>query len=190
MEEWKDVVGYEGMYQVSNHGRVKSLDREIESIRCGKEFRYTHKGMLIKAEPRNHGYLSVSLYGHGGKNGRFKQKSVHRLVAEAFVPNPNGFGEVNHIDEDKTNNFADNLEWCDRKHNCNHGTIIQRRSQKATNGKKSRPIVQMGMNGEYIATFPSMAEANRTFGFAQGNIHKAIHGVYSQAYGYKWKYAD
>ena len=129
--------------------------------------------------------MSVWLYdGHSRK-----QFSIHRLVARSFIDNPNGYKEVNHIDECKQNNSAENLEWCDRKYNTNYGTAQKRRSEKITNGPKAKAIDQLDLNGNYINTFPSMAEIKRTFGFDQSNIFNAIHGKYTQAYGFKWRYA-
>lgn len=188
MENWKDVVGYEGFYEVSDLGRVRSKARTI-SVKRGKiEYALSVAEKIVKPTKRQHGYLGVCLYGHGGKNGRFTQKSVHRLVAEAFIENPNKYGEVNHKNEDKTDNRAINLEWCTHKQNTLYGTAISRRVAKATNGVRSKPISQYTLEGEYIRTFPSMQEAGRN-GYAAGNIHKAIHGKYAHAYGYKWRYA-
>lgn len=172
MEIWKDVVGYEGTYKVSNLGRVRGM-----------------YGKILRPLVRRHGYLSVFLYGKGNNARKYKQFSIHRLVAEAFVENPNGYAEVNHLDEDKTNNRADNLEWCDHKYNTNYGTAQKRRAEKRRNGPKSRPVDQLDMDGNYIQTFPSMAEAKRLYGFAQSNIFYAINGRYAHAYGYKWRYA-
>lgn len=188
METWKPVVGYEGFYEVSNLGRVRSVSRIAHIKRGNGEYDYRVKGKIVEPQERRHGYLAVCLYGKESKNGRFTQKSVHRLVAEAFLPNPNGYSEVNHLDENKQNNALSNLEWCDRKHNVNYGTTQKRRSEKIINGPKSKAVDQLDMDGNYIRTFPSMQEASRN-GYAAGNIYKAIHKTYSQAYGYKWRYA-
>lgn len=175
-EIWRDVIGYEGLYQVSNLGRVKSL--------------YYGKERIMRPQKRQHGYLGVQLHGKGGHAERnFRTMSVHRLVAEAFIPNPDGLTEVNHRDEDKTNNNAENLEWISHADNTNYGTAQKRRAAKQINGKRSRPVRQYTMDGIFIAEYPSMAEACRREGFAQGNIHKAICGQYTHAYGYKWQYA-
>lgn len=174
-EIWKDVKGYEGKYQISNLGRVRSA-----------------KGIL-KPQKRQHGYLGIMLYGRGGHPKRnFKHFSVHRLVAEAFIPNPNGYLEVNHIDEDKTNNCVSNLEWSSRLQNVHHGTAIERRAAKQINGKCSKAIDQYTLDGEFVAHYASLAEAHRQTGFGQGNICHHLHGKsnYSHAYGYIWKYSD
>lgn len=129
MEEiWKPVVGFEARYEVSNMGRIRSLPHEtlIEREK-GKPYILKKKGVYVIPQPRRHGYMSVWLYGNGGNNGRAgKQYSVHRIVAEAFIPNPNNYTEVNHINEDKTDNRACNLEWCNHIQNSNHGTRGER----------------------------------------------------------------
>ena len=114
-EIWRPVVGYEGLYEVSSYGRVRSLDRYDRR----NQFR---KGKLLKNRDNGNGYLICIL----SKNGIVKNKYIHRLVLEAFIPNPDNLSEVNHKDEDKTNNNVDNLEWCDRKYNCNYGSKIER----------------------------------------------------------------
>lgn len=116
LEEWKDIPDYEGKYQVSNMGRVKSLNyarrKQVKVLRPGIE--------------KTRGYLSVTLL----KDGKQKTKPVHRLVAIAFIPNPNDLPQVNHKDENKLNNCVDNLEWCNAKYNCNYGHRNMKISQK------------------------------------------------------------
>lgn len=110
MEEWRDIIGYEGKYQISNFGRVKSFKRYKE-------------GKILRAK-NNKEYLSIGL--SNGKDGKQKYYLIHRLVAEAFIPNPNNYPIINHIDENKKNNKATNLEWCTHKYNINYGTCIER----------------------------------------------------------------
>ena len=112
-EIWRPVVGYEGLYEVSSYGRVRSLDRYVK----GKSYRL-HKGKVLSPGKNSRGYLSIVL----SYNGKHKIITVHRLVAQAFLPNPDNFLEINHKDEDKTNNNVTNLEWCDHKYNVNYGT--------------------------------------------------------------------
>ena len=112
-EEWRDVVGYEGLYQVSNMGRVKSLSRRIV-YKDGREYNYPSK--VMKNQKVSTGYRSVTLYRVNGK----KQYYVHRLVAETFIPNPNNLSDVNHKDGCKTNNILSNLEWCSHSDNQKH----------------------------------------------------------------------
>lgn len=172
MEIWKDVRGYEGLYQVSNEGNVKGP-----------------RGHVLKALPRRHGYLAVFLYKDGCPR---LHESVHRLVAEAFVPNPEGKPEVNHIDENKQNNRADNLEWVTRKENMRSGTVAARIGASGLNGKQSRAIIQKTRDGAVVAVYPSLAEAERQTGFAKANVCRCAQGDsgYSHAYGYIWRYAS
>ena len=167
METWKNLEGYEGYYKVSSEGRVSGW-----------------RGNVLKPQARSHGYLSVWLY----KDGEKKQFSVHRLVAQTFIPNPDNLPEVNHLDEDKTNNKVSNLQWCDRCYNVNYGTAQQRRSLKTRNNSHSKPVAMYTKDGELIKVFPSLGEATRS-GFAGGNVLHCIQGKYSHAYGYIWKYA-
>ena len=121
-EIWKDIEGYEGLYQVSNKGRVKSLSRLV--VRVGKPNYITKEKILKCSELQGTGYLAVSL----GSNNNFKSMLVHRLVAQAFIPNPDNLPCVNHKDETRNNNDVRNLEWCTQKYNCNYGTARQRNS--------------------------------------------------------------
>lgn len=170
-EIWKDIDNYVGKYQVSNLGNVRRVN-----------------GKVLKPQERGHGYLSVWLYdGHN----RAKQVSVHRLVAQAFLPNPDNLLEVNHLDENKCNNMAENLEWCSHKENSVFGTRPNRIGIANTNGKKSKRIAQYSINGELIKVFSSLQEAGRQ-GFAPSNICRCAkgHPNYTHAYGYIWKYVE
>lgn len=123
MEEWKSIPGYEGLYEVSSYGRVKSL--EISYIR--RNGIMDHKPEIILT-PKNNGkgYFTVCLY----KNKTHKYYLIHRLVTQVFIPNPDNLSDVNHKDEDKSNNRVDNLEWCDHKYNMNYNDVLKRRSQR------------------------------------------------------------
>lgn len=114
IEVWKDINGYEGLYQISNLGNVRSVDRMIKHH--PKD--YFQKGRVLRPAPSRNGYLMVVLVNHNNR----KTINVHRLVAEHFIDNPDKFEQVNHIDEDKNNNRVDNLEWCTAKYNANYGT--------------------------------------------------------------------
>lgn len=167
-ELWKPITNYEGLYEVSSDGRIRNANK-----------------VVLKPQKRKHGYLSVWLYKDGGS----KQVSVHRIVAEAFCEKKDGANEVNHLNENKQDNRADNLVWCTRQENCNYGSRSSTIGKKNTNGKRSKPVKQYTIDGEFVKEYPSMHEARRQTGFAEGNIHKAIHGKYSHAYGYKWQYS-
>lgn len=127
-EIWKDIIGYEGLYQVSSLGRVRSLDRYVK---YSNGQIHLHKGKVLSLVKSNLGYLLVSLC----CNGKYKSISVHRLVAQAFIENPDNLPEVNHRNEDKTDNRVENLEFCDRSYNNNYGSRKDKeRDTKIKNG--------------------------------------------------------
>ena len=190
-EEWRDIKNYEGLYQVSNFGRVKSLEREV-SVKRGKlNYVVALKSRILKPITRQHGYLGVQLYcKENSKHVRgLRTFSIHRLVAEAFLDNPNDLLEVNHKDEDKTNNRVDNLEWIDHKGNSSFGTRGKRIGLANTNGKQSKAVVQLTLGGAFIAEYPSLAEVERSLGFSKGNVWLCVMGKRHASYGYRWKYA-
>lgn len=113
-EVWKDIKGYEGSYQVSSIGRVRSLDRLITHMNMGIIRKHLYKGKILKPILEPDGYLSVSLYKKGSSTKKFR---IHRLVCESFISNPNNYPIINHKDENKTNNMVENLEWCDYSYN-------------------------------------------------------------------------
>ena len=175
-EEWRDVAGYEGLYQVSDQGRVKSLERKDCLGRTIKE-------RILKPSPTKYGYLIVSL--HAGN----KQKTliVHRLVCEAFHDNPDNKPQVNHINEDKADNRACNLEWCTCKQNINHGSR-NIRAGKAIAKANSKSLGQYTRDGDLVNVWPSTIEVQRQTGFSRGNISLAANGKLKTAYGFIWKY--
>lgn len=215
MEEWRDIEGYEGLYQISNLGRVKSLERIDGNNHPVKE-------KIIKPYKTIGGYIQICLW----KNGKVKHFQIHRLVAQAFIPNPNNLPECNHKDENPLNNCADNIEWCDHKYNINYGTRTEKASEKmkghivlqetrkkigeAQKGKKlseehknilskaltnrsdqSKPVLQIDKNtGQIIMEFPSAREVERQFGYSYGNISQCCNGKRKQAYGYKWQFKN
>lgn len=176
-EIWKDIPNFEGVYQVSNFGDVKSLGRYVRlSDKLGG--RRKKKECLLKIEVCKNGYLRVSL----NKDGSRKHFLVHRLVAEAFIPNPQNMPQINHKDEDKTNNRVENLEWCDAKYNSNYG----KRTMKASIAK-FKPVKQYDMQGNFIREFSSFKEASASVGV---EIYKQDCNVGRSAGGYQWRMND
>lgn len=170
-EIWKDILGCEGLYQVSNFGRVKSF-------KFGKE-------RILKPGTNKYGYLIVILC----KNGKVKHFYVHRLVAEAFIPNPHNYPCVNHKDECKTNNNVNNLEWCTYTYNNNYGTKIERISKNRDTSKYFKPILQYTLDGVFVREWKSIAEAGRN-GFNQGHITDCCRGVRKTHKGFIFKYKE
>lgn len=173
-EIWKDIKGYEGLYQVSNKGRVWST--------------YTNK--CLKPRLMENGYYQVWLT---AKNGKLKREKVHRLVAIAFIPNENNFPQVNHKDEDKLNNCVENLEWCDLKYNCNYRTrnerMIKTKREKYNWKPKRRRktwIEQYDLNGNLIKKYDMARTAARELGIDESSICACTKGKYNSAGGYKW----
>ena len=171
-EIWRDITGYEGYYQVSSEGRVKSLERKNNYGRTVKE-------RILKPAFDGWGYLVVTLCA----DGKRKNLMVHRLVCEAFNDNRDEKPEVNHINEIKTDNRACNLEWCTRIENLTHGTRSERSAKTL-----SKPICQYTLDEKIVKTWASLTEVKRGTGFSQGNISQVANGKRKQAYGFIWKY--
>ena len=181
MEEaiWKPIPGYEGLYEVSNDGQVRSL------------FRYKK---TLKPSPLTNGYLTVELW----KGKKRKRIGIHRLVAMCFCQNPNNKPFVNHLDETRTNNRANNLEWVTHVENCNYGTAIARRLQHTDYKNRrvnkaelieacSKPIGQYALDGHLIKTWTSASECCRANGWTISNVRRAATGEHKTAYGYIFK---
>lgn len=178
-EEWRDIRGFAGLYQVSNFGRVRSLGRKVSR-------RYTST-IILKQYLQPNGYLFVRI----SKDGKYTNKLVHRLVAEAYLPNPDNLPQVNHKDEDKTNNIVSNLEWVSAKRNSNYGTRNSRIGGLLTNCEStSRRIAQYTKNMELVHVFPSAKEIQRTLCYHNGNIIRVCKGQRPFAYGFIWKYCE
>lgn len=168
MEQWKDIPGYEGLYQVSDYGNVWNV----------KKNRYHTLEKLPS------GYIRTRL----NSGSHSKTFYVHRLVAEAFVPNPNNYPEVNHIDEQKWHNFVNNLEWVTRLQNVHHGTGRSRARQRIIETRRRIPVVRMSLSGEVIKEYPSASAASEDGFTSSGYICSACKGKTKSAYGYLWKY--
>ena len=148
MEVWKDIPGYEGLYQVSSLGRVKSFPRPGT---------HSQQEQIMKQTPDQKGYLRLWLC----KGGKGKNVKIHRLVAEAFIPNENNLPQVNHKDENKGNNSVDNLEWCDNRYNAIYNDRMQKIARKL-----SRKVKCLETN----VVYDSVAEAVRKTGLSHSNI--------------------
>lgn len=172
-EIWKTVKGYEGLYEVSNLGNVRSLD-------------YHNWGVVRNLTPVMdcYSYMRVCLC----KNNKQRNGLVHRMVAQAFLENPLELPQINHINENKSDNRVENLEWCDCLHNNNHGTRNERISKSKRN-TKCKKVIQMDLQGNFIREWVSLNEIMRVLGFNAAFVARCCHGVKPTAYGYRWQYA-
>ena len=161
-EIWKDVKGYEGLYKISNRGNVYSVKRARN----------------LKLLNSHHGYKRIRLY-IGSKS--WKTYAVHRLVAEAFIPNPYNLPEVNHKDENHSNNASSNLEWCTRMYNVNYGERTE---------KTYSAVEMISIDGVVLREFRSQVDAAQKTGIRQGSISNCCRGFAKTAGGYKWRYKN
>ena len=172
-EIWRDIEGYEGLYQVSNKSNIKALEKKVLGI---KDSNRKLKERLKKKSISKIGYEIVLLH----KDGKYKTFYVHRLVAKAFIPNPNNYSVINHLDGNKANNNLENLEWCSISRNVKHGYETGLNS-------KCRAVKCIELN----KSFYGESEASRfLFGdnHAQSTIGAAARGEKKSAYGYHWKF--
>lgn len=175
MEEiWKPIEGYENFYEVSSEGRVRSVDREVV---CSDGSKHFYKGQ-IKKQQMGGGYLHTYLK----KNGTAKWFYTHRLVAKAFLPNPDNLPFINHKDEVKTNNVVDNLEWCDRSYNATYGTAIERRVEK-----QSKKVYQYTLDNQLVKIWESAHECSRN-GYSLAHVTACGRGERKTHKGFKWSY--
>ena len=186
--EFRTLKNFENYYIISNTGIIKSVDRYVN---CGIKYnnKVLKKGKEIKPIIVK-GYYNVSL----SKNGKSKQYSIHRLVAQTFIPNPNNLPQVNHIDGNKLNNCVSNLEWCTAKHNINESYRIGLHSKKsimnsinAMNKKTRKKIVQI-KNNNIIKIYESLTQAEKNTNIKIDNISACLNNRSKTAGGYIWKY--
>ncbi|WP_051174508.1 NUMOD4 domain-containing protein [Ligilactobacillus saerimneri] len=170
-EIWKDIKDYEGLYQVSTLGRIRSKRRRGT------------KGGIIRStlDKKNTNYYKIRLC----KNGHFQAFFIHRLVAQTFIPNPKQYPQVNHKDENRHNNYVENLEWCTNQYNANYGNCKWKGSISRRKGLKW--VCQYSMDGKKIGKYKTLTDAARAVNGFPSNISKAIHGEINTAYGFKWK---
>ena len=177
VEVWRPVVGWEGLYEVSSHGRVRSLDRMVEQpIANGVIITRPYYGRVLSQKIDRRGYCVVNL----SRNGKFTGCRVHRLVAEAFIPNPDNLPLINHKDECKTNNHIENIEWCTTLYNNCYGTRLVK-----IGNKRCRPIEQLTIDGEHVAYHKGV----KFCGYPLTPINQAINKG-SISHGYRWRYVD
>lgn len=163
----KDIFGYEGLYAITS---------------CGKVWSYKSKKFLKLKQRKDNGYLEVSLC----KNGVRKTRLIHRLVAEAFIPNPNNLPQVSHLDETKHHNWVNNLTWATAKENCNMPLHLKRKSKSQINNKTSKKVECV----ETSVIYESLSEAGRQLGCSPQNIYQACRNPEKRACGYHWRYAE
>lgn len=168
-EKLKDIVGYEGLYQISRNGVIRSLDKYLPMPNGGEKL---VKGKILKPVYDRDGYVNVKL----SKNGNIKKYQIHRLVAQAFIPNPDNLPVINHINEIKDDNRVENLEWCTAQYNSAYSL--------------SKSIIQCNLNYEPIKQWKSIIDAERELNIHSTAIVRCCRGKSYTAGGYKWQYAN
>lgn len=179
-EIWKDIPNYEGLYQVSNLGNVKSVKRIVSRAKNGTGD-LPLKSRILSPTTYPKGYKKVTLR----KNNESKYFFVHRLVAEAFIPNPNNYPYVNHKDENPSNNFSNNLEWCTNEYNMSYGTLGHRISLS-----KSRRVFQFDFNGNLLNSYYGISEASRLTKIPISSIFSCCNGINKSAGGFIWSFFE
>jgi hypothetical protein len=167
IEKWKDIVGYENKYQVSNFGRLRNANG------------------IMKPMTATNGYLVACLW----KNNKQKKFVLHKLVAQAFLENPNNYKEVNHIDGNKNNNRVENLEWCDRSINLTHAYKTGLKQKKfGKDNHNSKRVKQTNILTGEIKVWDSLGDIQRTLGYSSGQISQVCNKIWKTAHNCKWEY--
>lgn len=177
-EIFKDIYGYEGLYQISNFGNIKSADRE--RLGRGGSIRKC-PGRILKPKINNKGYYQVDLFNSENKSKRFL---IHRLVAEAFLDNSNNYDQINHIDNDHTNNHVDNLEWCN-----NYQNNLWKKVTSSDKKHVAKTVLQYSLDGTLIKEWESAKSAEKD-GFDHSAISKCCRGILKTSKGFIWKFKE
>lgn len=178
MEEWRNIKGFEGCYMVSNLGRVKRI-----GFYRNQSSTWEHEEKILKAGDNGRGYLFVNL----SMNNKQYHRYVHRLVAEAFIPNPENKATVNHIDCNRHNNNVKNLEWATYRENNDYALKVMReQGENKRNNKASKPIIQYDLDMNFISEYPSVREAERQLGYK--GISACLVGKQKTVHGHIFKY--
>ena len=189
-EIWKDIEGYEGIYQVSNLGRVRSLDRHIikPHPKNGVPTKYFQRGRIIITHPGRNEYIKVMLKNEGTK----KNFMVHRLVAKSFVSGYFEGADVNHKDCNRMNNQADNLEWVTRIENLMYHTPNNETPMEQIHKSQRKPVIQMTIDGDFIREWPSIHSVHKELRIDSKSIKGCCDGLsrYKHAGGFRWKYKE
>lgn len=185
MEEWKSIRGYEGLYEISSLGRVRSLDRKVK-VNYGIEHYKTLKGVVLKCQKDRYGYLYIPL----SKNGHKQKLKVHRLVAEAFIPNPNNKPCIDHINTIKDDNRVENLRWVTYEENMNNELTLKniKGCQVGDKSSCSKSVVQISLDGKIIKRYGSIRETTRETGFDKRYISKCCNGKKEMYKNYIWMF--
>lgn len=187
-EIWAPIPGYEGAYEVSNKGRVRSLDRLV--VDMGGKRERLFKGTIMRLQNDKDGYKFVHLHLHGVEKRNIK---IHRLVAKCFIPNPKNLPYINHKDFDRTNNDVSNLEWCTPHYNWKFSKDAGRLrdvpySASGKDNKRTKLLLMYDLDGNYIRSFYGAKEAAKFLGFKTYiNIYMHLAGKRRNAYGHLWK---
>lgn len=185
-EIWKDIDGYEGQYQISSYGRCRSCDRYVfHKNRWGGTASYFYKSTVMKLSKNNRGYITVRL----SRDNNAKTYLIHRLVAQAFIPNPNNLSEVNHKDENKQNNHVDNLEWCTRVFNNTYGKL-NKDGRRQSRKHLMKRVGQFTLDGNLIAIHDGLLLAKEKTNGNNVCIARCCEGLQKTSGGYVWKYLN